>query len=87
MTADLRLAAMSQREPIRPEAKLLCPNQHKIAGPAVKKALTKGDVYTCTEEGCGALCGGADAHPLHLELKFLNPVDKHKVRHYTAAVA
>jgi hypothetical protein len=80
MTADLRLAAMSQREPIRPEAKLLCPNQHKIAGPAAKKALTKGDVYTCTEEGCGALCGGADAHPLHLELKFLNPVDKHKVR-------
>jgi hypothetical protein len=78
MDADVRLAAYTQREPIRPEKNMLCPKGHKITPPKAKAALAKHDVYTCEEGGCGTLCGGADVHPLHLEIRFLNPRDKHK---------
>jgi hypothetical protein len=61
----------------------LLQNGHKVSAPAAKKQLTTLDVYTCQEKGddgkpCGLLCGGEDVHPLHLEVKFLNPTDKHR---------
>ena len=82
MTPEVRQAAIQQRETIRP-AKEVCPNGHKVPVAAAKKALTNQDVYVCTEknergEECGAMCGGEDAHPLHLELRMLSHADKNK---------
>jgi hypothetical protein len=76
MTPELRLLAIERREPIKPARELTCPQGHKLASPKVRLALDKSDVYTCSE--CHTACGGADAHPLHLEFRILNPIDKNK---------
>lgn len=78
MAPEVRLAAYEKRETIRPEAKMTCPNGHKVAVAAARKALATKDVYQCGEDGCGALCGGADVHPLHLEIRHLHLADKNK---------
>lgn len=78
MTPDVRLHAYLKRESVRPEPKMTCPKGHKVTATVAKKALTHNDVYLCNSpEGCGLPCGGNDSHPLHLNVKFLNPQDKH----------
>ena len=78
MTPDVRLNAYMKRETVRPEPKMTCPKGHKVTATVAKKALTHNDVYLCNApEGCGLPCGGNDSHPLHLNVKFLNPQDKH----------
>lgn len=84
MTPEVRMAAYKQREPIRPEARMVCgPNGHRVTATQAKKQLTQVDVYTCKEKMpdgtiCEAMAGGADVHPLHIEVRYLNPTDKNK---------
>lgn len=82
MTPEVRLAAIRQRETIRP-AKETCPAGHKVPTAQAKKQLITQDVYVCSAKladgtECGALCGGADVHPLHLEIRMLSHADKNK---------